>query len=56
MSLFSGGKFLSYSTKNFVREPFKVLIISGFEKTYTSEGYVTIFHRNFFVSQYRSIS
>ena len=42
--------------KNFVVEPFRVLKISGIEKTYTSEGYVTIFRRKFFVSQYRNIS
>ena len=30
--------------------------ISGIEKFYASEGYVTMFRRNFFVSQYRNIS
>ena len=30
--------------------------ISGIEKFYASEGYVTIFLRKFFVSQYRNIS
>ena len=33
--------------KNFVGEPFSVSIISGIEKFYASEGYVTIFCRNF---------
>ena len=42
--------------KNFVAEPFSVSLISGTEKSYASEGYVTIFRRKFFVSQYRNIS
>ena len=42
--------------KNFVREPFSVSLIAGIEKFYASEGYVTIFRRKFFVSQYRNIS
>ena len=33
--------------KNFVGEPFSVSLISGIEKFYASEGYVTIFCRNF---------
>ena len=33
--------------KNFVGEPFNVSLISGIEKFYASEGYVTIFCRNF---------
>ena len=33
--------------KNFVGEPFSVSLISGIEKFYASEGYVTIFSRNF---------
>ena len=32
---------------NFVGEPFRVLLLSGIEKFYASEGYVTIFCRNF---------
>ena len=39
--------------KNFVGEPFSVSLISGIEKSYASEGYVTIFpifRRKFFVS------
>ena len=35
--------------KNFIWEPFIVSLISGFEKFYASEGYVTIFCRKFFV-------
>ncbi len=31
----------------FVEEPFRVSLISGVEKFYASEGYVTIFCRNF---------
>ena len=33
--------------KKFVREPFSVSLISGIEKFYASEGYVTICCRNF---------
>ena len=33
--------------KNFVGEPFSVSLISGIEKFYASEGYVTIYCRNF---------
>ena len=33
--------------KNFVGEPFSVSLISGIEKFYASESYVTIFCRNF---------
>ena len=33
--------------KNFVGQPFRVSLISGIEKIYASEGYVTIFCRNF---------
>ena len=29
--------------KDFVEEPFSLLLISGIEKIYASEGYVTIF-------------
>ena len=39
--------------KNFVGEPFSVSLISGIEKFYASEGYVTISRGKFFVSQYR---
>ena len=42
--------------KIFVGEPFNVSLVSGIEKFYVSEGHVTIFRRNFFVSQYRNIS
>ena len=30
--------------KEFLREPFRVSLISGMEKFFSSEGYVTIFH------------
>ena len=33
--------------KNFVGQPFRVSLISDIEKFYASEGYVTIFCRNF---------
>ena len=35
--------FCSTVPKNFVGEPFSISLISGIEKFYTSEGYVTIF-------------
>ena len=34
--------------KSLVGEPFSVSLISGIEKFYASEGYVTIFRRNIF--------
>ena len=37
--------------KNFVGEPFSVSLLSGIERFYASESYVTILCRNFFVSQ-----
>ena len=42
--------------KNFVVEPFSPSLISGIEKVYASEGYVTIVRRKFFFSQWRKIS
>ena len=33
--------------KNFLGQPFRVSLISGIVKFYASEGYVTIFCRNF---------
>ena len=42
--------------KNFVGEPFSVSLISGIEKFFASEGYVTNFHPKLFVSQSRRIS
>ena len=44
--------------KNLVRESFCVSLISGMEKNFASEGYVTIFDflSKFFVSQCREIS
>ena len=42
--------------KNFVGEPFSVSLISGIERFYASESYVTILCRNFFLSQCRKIS
>ena len=42
--------------KNFVGEPFKVSLISGIEKFYALEGYVTVFCRFLFVSQCRKTS
>ena len=42
--------------KYFVGETFSLSSVSGIEKFYDSEGYVTIFRRNFFVYQYRNVS
>ena len=42
--------------KTAVREPFNLSLISVIEKVYASKGYVTIFCRKVFVSQYRNIS
>ena len=42
--------------KKIVGEPFSVSFFSGIEKFYASEGYVSSFARNFFLSQYRNIS
>ena len=42
--------------KKFVGEPCTVLLISGIKKFYASEGYVTIFSRNFYVSLCRKLS
>ena len=42
--------------KNFVEEPSSLSLISGIEKIYASEGYVTILRLKFFVSQCRKIS
>ena len=47
MSLFSVEIFCLTVPKNFVGEPFSVSLISGIEKFYASEGYVTFFCRNF---------
>ena len=40
--------------KNFVGQPFSVILTSGIEKFCASEGYVTILRRKFFVPQYRN--
>ena len=42
--------------KQFVGGPFTLSLVSGIENVYASEGYVTIFRRKFFVSQYGNIS
>ena len=53
---FSVENFYLTVPKNIAGEPFSVSLISGIEKVYASEGYVTIFRRKFFVLQYRNIS
>ena len=47
-SRFSVESFLSNSAEKFVVEPFSVSLISGTEKIYASQGYLTIFRRKFF--------
>ena len=42
--------------KSFVGESFSLSLFSGIEKINASEGFVTIFRRIVFVSQYRNIS
>ena len=42
--------------KKFVGEALSVSLVSGIENFYASEGYVTIFLPEFFVSQHRNIS
>ena len=42
--------------KKFVGETFSKSLVSGIEKIYVSDGYVTFFCQKFFVSQYRNIS
>ena len=49
-------KVFSHSAEKFFKEPFSVSLISGIEKIYAQEGYVTIFCRKFFVSQYQKTS
>ena len=55
-SRFSFDFFCLRVPKKFVGEPFSVTLISGIEKHYASEGYVTISCRKFFLSQYRNLS
>ena len=47
VSRFPSKKFCLTVPRKFVGEPFSVSLISGIEKFYASEGYVTIFCRNF---------
>ena len=55
-SRFSGESFRLTVLKTFVRELFRVSLISGIEQLYASEGYVTIFRRKYFVSEYQNFS
>ena len=43
-------------SKNAVGRLFRESLIAGIEKSYASEGYVTIFLRKFFVSQCQKFS
>ena len=56
ISIFSVENFLSQNAEKFRTGNFFLSLFSGIEKSYASEGYVTIFCRNFFVSQYRNLS
>ena len=57
VSKFSVENFLSQSAKKGQwGKPFSLSLNSGIEKSYASEGYVTIFRQKLFVSQYRNIS
>ena len=47
VSRFPSKKFCLTVPRKFVGEPFSVSLILGIEKFYASEGYVTIFCRNF---------
>ena len=49
-------KFCLTVPKKIVGGHFRESLISGIEKFYASEGYVTIFRRKFFVSQHRNTS
>ena len=53
---FSAKIFFVTVPKKFVREPFSLSLISGVERLFASDGYVTIFHRKLFVSQGRKTS
>ena len=53
---FSSNFFCLTLPKNFVGEPNSVSLFLGFEKFYAAEGYVTVFCRKLFVSQWRKIS
>ena len=48
VSSYSVENVLSHSAKTFVGEPFWMSLISGIEKFYAQEGYVTVFLRIFF--------
>ena len=56
VSRFSFENFLSDCAEKNGRGTLYSVIFSGIEKFYASEGYVTIFRRKFYVSQYRNIS
>ena len=56
LSRFASKIFCLTVRKKIVVETFSVSLFSGIEKIYASEGYVTIFRRKLFVSQYRNIS
>ena len=60
----NGGEYQHFPSKNFcltvprnfVREPSSMSLVSAIEKNYAFEGYVKIFCREHFVSQYQNFS
>ena len=56
ISIFYVENFLSQNAEKFRTGNFYLSLFSGIENVYASEGFVTIFRRNVFVSQYRNIS
>ena len=56
VSRFFFEKFCLTVPKKIAGGPIRESVIAGDEKFYASEGYVTIFRRNFFVSQHRNFS
>ena len=56
VSIFSFESFSSHRAEKIRRGTLQGVTDSGIGKFYASEGYVTIFRRKFFVSQYRNIS
>ena len=49
--IFPSKTFCLEVSKIFLGECFSLSLISGIKKNYASEGFVTIFRQNFFVSQ-----
>ena len=56
IKIFSQNFFCLTVPKNFIGEPFSVSLISGTERLFASESYITVLCRIVFVSQSRKIS